>query len=125
MTGVVLAGFIVSLPVQLMGPPSLFRIVIEIEVGIVLLVGIIEFRAWYCRDLLQLMTASTAVTWGTLLTYSLLVSILRGIFPVWTYFGLALLILPAALTIIGWPVMYISRRRRHKSLDSQSAGDTQ
>lgn len=124
-TGVVLAGCIVSLPVQLMGPPSLFRTVIEIQVGIVLLIGIIEVHAWSCRGLLQLLTASTAATWGTLLTYSLLVSIFRGIFPVWTDFGLALLILPAVLTLVGWPVMYIAQRRRLQRLTSQSLGDHQ
>lgn len=124
-TGVVLAGAVVSLPVPLMGPPGFFRTIAEIYVGIVLLVGIIGFHAWSCRNLLQLLTASIAVAWGTLLTFLLLVSSLRGVYVRWPDFGLALLTLPAALTLIGWPFMHIAQRRRNRNSARQPTDESQ
>lgn len=115
--GGIYAAVLVSAPDQLMDPHR----PIQTRGAIAVVVATISCRAWFCGSSRQLFTSATALSWGFLSTYVLLISIQAARVSVtWTRFVPALLILPVILTLIGLPVMYISRRRRHKD---RSSGD--
>lgn len=84
-------------------------------------------RAWFCRGSRELIAAATAVSWGLLWSAwsgTILYCIQTlTIPPGWGRLIVLHAILPAVLTLIGWPVMYIAQRRRHQRLERQSSGD--
>lgn len=76
----------------------------------------IACRAWFCTGGHELVTAALAMSWGLLCTSAILVVTIMMPAPTvdWLGFAMALLIVPALLALIGWPVMYFARRRRNR-----------
>ncbi len=85
-----------------------------LQLGAFALLGIgFGCRAWFCIELRQLITAATALSWGFLWSLGIQICIQDGEISLkWTRFIATLLILPAVLTLIGWPVMSVARRRK-------------
>ncbi len=102
-----------------------FQPVTEVAVILAPLCIVAGCLAWFCGHFRQLIIAIITLSWSSLWTLAILFVVLYGASYIdWHGFLLALLLLPAGLIIIGWPVMFITPRRRLQNRTGQPSGES-